>query len=77
MISAAGEYYTEYKPALGRFVKDPTTLMIINTNKDELLAFNEARKKAKDFNAMSGEITSLKNDVREIKELLLQLLGSK
>lgn len=59
------------------YMKDATTGAIINTNDDHykrILAIRAEKKKGQD---LCKRMNSLENDLREIKELLVQVLGGR
>jgi hypothetical protein len=56
------------------FVRDMDNKAIINTNESALIAYKKKRQKAQELNQSIDDINMLKNDVKEIKQLLVQLL---
>lgn len=62
-------------------VRDPLTGAILNTNKGDYESYVQARNYAlsreNEISRQSEEINNIKQDVSEIKDLLLQLLANK
>ena len=50
---------------------------VINTNEQEYLKVLVQRQKAKQFNQLQSEVDSLKTDIKDIKELLIQALSGR
>ena len=62
-------------------VRDTESGAIINRDYNGLEEYNKKRNilmtQKSEINTMNGEIQSLKNDITEIKQLMLQLLDKK
>lgn len=60
-------------------VRDPSTGAIINTNKSEYEQYMQARKLAEEreekISQHTVEINNIKNELQDIKSLLLQLVN--
>lgn len=48
--------------------------VLINTDKDALEAYRKRRSKNKEFEKMKEDVSSLKTDMQEIKEMLKKVL---
>lgn len=59
------------------YVIDNVTGAVINTNEQEYLKVLAQRQKAKQFNQLQSEVDSLKTDIKDIKELLIQALSGR
>jgi hypothetical protein len=59
------------------FVKDTDTKAVLNVNKDALNAYKLQRKKLTKTFALEDEVNSLKEDIKDIKSLLSQLINNK
>jgi cell shape-determining protein MreC len=61
-------------------VRDPITKAVINTNMDGYLEYINSSKKLKERNqkldAVADEVTQLKNEISEIKQMLISVLSS-
>jgi hypothetical protein len=61
-------------------VRDPTTKAVINTNMNGYLEYINSAKKLKERNekldAVADEVTQLKNEISEIKQMLISVLSS-
>ncbi len=55
-------------------VRDTTSTAVINTNKEAYDNYKMAREEKLRVQKLAGEVNNLQNDVREIKQLLLQLI---
>lgn len=55
------------------FVRDTTTMAIINTDKQAFAQYKAARKKGSAVEELSAEVQIVKNDMQEIKNMLTQL----
>lgn len=59
------------------YVIDNVTGAVINTNEQEYLKILAQRQKAKQLNQLQSEVDSLKTDIKDIKELLIQALSGR
>jgi cell shape-determining protein MreC len=59
------------------YVIDNVTGAVINTNEQEYLKVLAQRQKTKQFNQLQSEVDSLKTDIKDIKELLIQALSGR
>ena len=61
-------------------VRDPITKAVINTNMNGYLEYINSSKKLKERNqkldAVADEVTHLKNEISEIKQMLISVLSS-
>lgn len=61
-------------------VRDPITKAVINTNMNGYLEYINSAKKLKERNqkldAVADEVTHLKNELSEIKQMLISVLSS-
>ena len=57
------------------FVKDSNNKAILNVDKGALSAYKKQRAIISSAKNLSEEVDSLKNDVKEIKDLLTQLIN--
>lgn len=69
------ERYTE--TSIPGYVVDNATKAIINTNEQEYHKILQQRQKAKQLNQLQSEVDSLKSDIKDIKELLIQALSGR
>lgn len=54
--------------------RDPSTGAILNNDSSEYAKFRAARKRAAKFETMENDLNNLKEEISEIKSLLLQLI---
>jgi hypothetical protein len=54
--------------------RDPSTGAILNNDQSEYAKFREARKRSSKFETMENDLNNLKEEISEIKSLLLQLI---
>lgn len=59
------------------FTKDNTSGAFINNNNDEYLRFKAARQDAKKSKDVLHKLNLIEEELREIKALLLKVLGDK
>ena len=59
------------------YVIDNATGAVINTNEQEYLKVLTQRQKAKQLTQLQSEVDSLKTDIKDIKELLIQALSGR
>jgi hypothetical protein len=59
------------------FVKDTENKAVLNVNKEALKAYKLQRKKLLKTFALEDEVKSLKEDIKDIKSLLSQLINNK
>ncbi len=59
------------------FVKDSNNKAVLNVDKGALNAYRKQRAIISSAKNLSEEVNLLKNDVKEIKEMLLQLINNK
>jgi cell shape-determining protein MreC len=59
------------------FVLDSTSNAIINTNEHEYQRILAQRQKAKQLIQLQTEVESLKDDMKEIKDLLIKALSGR
>lgn len=57
-------------------VRDSETKAILNTDKDALRAYKIQKRKFSDVEHLKEDVAGLQSDVKEIKELLLKMIGS-
>jgi hypothetical protein len=59
-----------------KFVRDVSSLALINTNEAEFLRYRAKREKSAETERLSLEVTSLKSELSEIKGMLLKVLNN-
>jgi hypothetical protein len=75
-----GKFHKDLIPVKGRdgWYRDPYSNAIVNCNVDEydeyMAAYQRRQKKAEKFDTLQDEVSELKSDIGEIKDLLKSLL---
>lgn len=59
------------------FIKDTENKAVLNVNKEALKAYKLQRNKLLKTFALEDEVNSLKEDIKDIKSLLSQLINNK
>lgn len=55
------------------FQRDPNSFALINTNEGEYLKRKQQKMQSKKVEEIESEVKSLKDDIRELKELILAM----
>jgi len=61
----------------GKFIRQPGSRAVINTDNDEYKRFKAEREKILQLNQVSQEVQQLQKDMSDIKMLLQQLVNGK
>lgn len=56
------------------FARDTESHAVINTNTTAYMLYKQQRDKSRTIDALADEVSDLKNDISEIKQLLGQLI---
>lgn len=67
------EYMKHNRPE--KFVRDKNSKAVQNTNNRELEAYKKRREQKREAERTKQELNTLKRDVKEIKDLLKELIG--
>lgn len=59
------------------YVRDMSNRAVVNVNNVALNAYKSKKKKASEINTALEDINILKNDMSEIKQLLVQLINNR
>lgn len=55
------------------FARDVSTMALINTDVAAFAQYKSQRQRSVQVRELSAEVTTLKNDIEEIKQMLIQL----
>lgn len=56
-----------------QFARDTSTMALINTDRQAFELYVQQRKRSTQVQDLSDEVTSLKSDIEDIKQMLIQL----
>jgi len=69
-MATIGKLIQTESRSLGR---EPDSMALINTDKRSLAIYRQQREESKNAQNLHHEVEQLKNDMKEIKDLLLQI----